>query len=260
MRCTFRQPARSYRRENTVWTDGSRLENKRVGAVFVWKLIRTSLPPRHERDLRRRGLRHLPGAPLDRGHQETGGRLTIFVDSTAAIERVRTDSLGPMVAIEVCDLIFARGDQVTIGWVPSHLGIEGNEMADDTPRRRLAARPRSGTTLPPGSLSTRPHYRRWPESPPGPDPGHGGEDLRQRPRRASVQAPPERSLRRQHLRNTRKELAGRFYQFHLGHANIGSYLHRVGTIDDDRSWHCDTGERQTLLHLIARCPAWRGQA
>ena len=42
--------------------------------------------------------------------------------------------------------------------------------------------------------------------------------------------PPGRGLRRQHLRSTRKELAGRFYQFLAAHANIGSYLHRVGRI------------------------------
>ena len=33
-------------------------------------------------------------------------------------------------AIEVCDRIHARGDQVTIRWVPSHAGVAGNETAD----------------------------------------------------------------------------------------------------------------------------------
>ena len=72
--------------------------------------------------------------------------------------------------------------------------------------------------------------------------------------------PPGRGLRHQHLRSTRKELAGRFYQFLSGHPNIGSYLHRMGTIYDDTCWWCDTSERQTRFHLVARCPAWRGQA
>ena len=72
--------------------------------------------------------------------------------------------------------------------------------------------------------------------------------------------PPGRGMRRQHLRNTRKELAGRFYQSLAGHASIGPYLRRVGTIDDDKCWCCNTGERQTRFHLVARCPRWRGQA
>ena len=31
--------ARGHRVANTVWTDGSRLENKRVGAAFVWRCV-----------------------------------------------------------------------------------------------------------------------------------------------------------------------------------------------------------------------------
>ena len=36
--------------------------------------------------------------------------------------------------------------------------------------------------------------------------------------------PSGRGLRRQHLRSTRKELAGRYYQFLSGHGAFGSYL------------------------------------
>ena len=48
---------------------------------------------------------------------------------------MKTDALRPaqrfaVAAIEVCDRIHARGDQVTIRWVPSHVGVEGNEIAD----------------------------------------------------------------------------------------------------------------------------------
>ena len=40
--------------------------------------------------------------------QESGHRYTVFVDSTAAIDRMRTDALGPgqrfaIAAMEVCD-------------------------------------------------------------------------------------------------------------------------------------------------------------
>ena len=59
----------------------------------------------------------------------------------------------------------------------------------------------------------------------------GEVDQGQCSRRAPAQpSPPGRGLRRQHLRSTRKELAGRFYQFLAAHANIGSYLHKVGRI------------------------------
>ena len=31
-------------------------------------------------------------------------------------------------------------------------------------------------------------------------------------------------------------------------------------VDSDRCWFCNTGERQSRFHLVARCPAWAGQA
>ena len=71
--------------------------------------------------------------------------------------------------------------------------------------------------------------------------------------------PPRGGPCRRQLGGTRKELAGRFYKLLSGHANIGSSLHRIGTVDDDTCWLCDTGQRQTRFHLVARCPTLRGQ-
>ena len=70
---------------------------------------------------------------------------------------------------------------------------------------------------------------------------------------------PRGGPRRRQLGGTQKELAGRFYQLLSGHASIGFFLHRRGTVDDDTCWLCDTGQRQTRFHLVARCPTLRGQ-
>ena len=40
----------------------------------------------------------------------------------------------------------------------------------------------------------------------------------------------------------------------------GSYLKRMKKVDSDRCWFCNTGKRQSVFHLAARCPAWAGQA
>ena len=144
--------ARGHRLANTVWTDGSRLESKRMGAAFAWRSPVGWSGHRYHLGSNKevfdaevfaihRALLWL------KGRQGTGRRFTIFADSTAAIERVRTDALGPaqrfaVAAIEVCDRIHTRGDRVTIRWVPSHAEIEGNWIAD---RFARAAADRSAT-------------------------------------------------------------------------------------------------------------------
>ena len=67
--------------------------------------------------------------------QESGRCYTIFADSTAAINRVRTDAVGPgqhlaRPTIEVCSRIVSRDNEVTVLWVPAHVGIAGNQEAD----------------------------------------------------------------------------------------------------------------------------------
>ena len=62
------------------------------------------------------------------------------MDSTAAIERVRSDEMGlgqrfAVAIIEVCSRLLSRGNTLTLRWVPNHLGIEGNEIADDWAKR-----------------------------------------------------------------------------------------------------------------------------
>ena len=58
------------------------------------------------------------------------------MDSTAAIDRIRTDkaSSGQRFAIaaaSVCAGILTGNSDVTVRWVPAHHGILGNEKADE---------------------------------------------------------------------------------------------------------------------------------
>ena len=123
--------ARGHRRENTVWTDGSRLEDKRVSTAFVWRSASKWSGRRFHLGKNKEAFDAEVFAIYQallwvERHQATGGRFTIFADSTATIGRVRTDALGPgqrfaVAAIEVCDRILAGGNQVTIQWAPSHI-------------------------------------------------------------------------------------------------------------------------------------------
>ena len=68
--------------------------------------------------------------------QESGRQCTVFADSTAAIDRVRSDAFGSgqrfaVSAIEVCSRILTRDNEATARWVPAHSGASGNEVADE---------------------------------------------------------------------------------------------------------------------------------
>ena len=152
--------------------------------------------------------------------------------------------------------LLARDCSVTVRWLP---GIEGNEAADGF------ARAAPGQTA---ACEEIPDELRW-----GTSSSHMSRVASEARSRTAAEwiagrigarryrPPPGRGLRRQHLRRERKELAGRYYQFLSGHAAIGAYLRdKLHKIDSDKCWWCDTGQRQSRFHLVARCPAWAGQA
>jgi hypothetical protein len=47
-----------------------------------------------------------------------------------------------------------------------------------------------------------------------------------------------------------------FFQLASGHANIDTYLKRIGGKESDRCWYCDQA-RQTREHLFGGCNKWR---
>ena len=76
------------------------------------------------------------------GRGERGRDYTIFSDSQAAISRVQHGRCGPAQAlaratIAMTNELCGRDNILTIRWIPSHEGVEGNEQADEA--ARLAA-------------------------------------------------------------------------------------------------------------------------
>ena len=122
---------------DTIWTDGSRLENERVGAAIAfrrrvsWKELGTYLGRNKEVfDAELFAI----GQALEEfeGRKESNREYTIFSDSQAAISRIQHDRTGPgqslaVRAIAAASSIATRGNRITIRWTPSHMGITGNE-------------------------------------------------------------------------------------------------------------------------------------
>ena len=176
-----------------------------------------------------------------------------------------TDAAGPdqcwaRAAIEVCSRLRARDNMVHVRWVPAHIGIEGNEVADTfakeaaggrqysvedrqlreaslTHLSRLAMERRSRATAQWISEHVRPERRYRPPAGPG--------------------------LRREALRRVRESLASRYYQLPSGHAAIGSFLHERMTgplhLESDRCRWCNSGARESRHHPFVECRAWTAQ-
>ena len=249
--------------ERAVWTDGSRLDSGRVGAAWAWLqggewrergvFLGTN---KEVFDAEVYAIREAVDLLDARG--ETGQSYAIFSDSQAAIFRVLHEECGPAQAlaratIEASRRLRARGNDVTIRWTPSHQGVPGNERAD-TGARAAAAGDRetaSPTYLREASLS---HLTRLATETRSAETSRW---IRERVKRKHRYRPPPGGKMRSELRAVRKERAGRFYQLMTGHAATAPHLKRIGQVESDRCWWCNSGQRQSRFHLFRRCRRWR---
>ena len=73
---------------------------------------------------------------LERAHQLSMskglGRFAIFTDSSSSVKTLKSSESKsrPNLHTELIELIHTLSSDVTIIWVPSHIGISGNERAD----------------------------------------------------------------------------------------------------------------------------------
>ena len=246
--------------ERAVWTDGSRLDNGRVGAAWAWL---------QNGEWREGGIflgtnKEVFDAEvyaiceavnlLDR-REEREQNYVIFSDSQAAIYRVLHEECGlaqtlARATIDASRRLRARGNDVTIRWTPSHQGVVGNERADASARAAAAGdrAVASPAYLREASLS---HLTRLATE------ARSAETSRwiqERVKRKHRYRPHPGGKMRRELRAVRKECAGRFYQLLSGHAATAPHLRRVGQVESDRCWWCNlnSGQRQSRFHLFRR--------
>ena len=114
--------AGTWRRGNTIWTDGSRLDSGSVGAACAWRTSRGWIGRRFHLGNNKEVFDaevyaiYQALSVMDQ-RQESGQRYTIFADSTVAIERVRSDAIGPgqrfaVAATGVGTRLVSRGNEV----------------------------------------------------------------------------------------------------------------------------------------------------
>lgn len=129
------------------WTDGSRLENGKVGSAVVWKEgeqwkeERSYLGKKKEVfDAEVYAIMRAMRKATEIDNNERVDKITIFSNSTTAIRRVQDTEPGPGQAMAItCVNLNTRlagmGVQVEYRWVPSHEGVEGNEEADEAAKK-----------------------------------------------------------------------------------------------------------------------------
>ena len=249
-----------------LYSDGSRLDDKRVGAGVAYR--RSSGPWKWRL------------APLGAGFEVFDaelvgviealelaladnliGPIRVHLDAQAAISRLQHTQPGPGQALALQAHALARklqatGRSVTIHWVPGHRGVPGNEEADRA-AKKAAGRPPTGKYT---GISLAYVRRACSETTRATKANWLTEKLAQRSRQAMGQAyhPPKGWKLDPVAADTYKRLASRYYQFKTGHAPIGTYLHRIKARDSPRCLGCSRGN-ETVNHLLISCRQWRHQ-
>ena len=250
-----------------IYTDGSQLETEQgraTGAALV--VYRLGVEEAHMRlpmglnaevydaemcalaSAAKRVMEH-----LDFDEMDTVTHLHFFADNSAAVERILDPQPGASqrFAVEFCSLaaeFLARdaSHEVSVSWVPSHVGIPGNERADELAKE--------AAQLPGPSQATYSNLRRrakekmmvdwrkeWDENSPR------GLYARASHGPPSRKPPP-------HFRSLPRRIYGLVTQCRLGHAFMGEYYQRhVPSEDVDCPCGCAL---QTRDHILRDCPRY----
>ena len=155
-------------------------------------------------------------------------------------------------AIKLCEI----GTSITLRWVPSHIGIEGNERADQ------AAKKAAGKTLvaPNDRYSSFSYIARATKAKKA---AETEQWLEARIAKAQLKygrgraykLPKKKALDPQPF-EVHKGLASRFFQLKIGHAITAGYLYQIKKRDSRACWWC-SNNRQDIEHLLFHCRHWR---
>lgn len=171
----------------------------------------------------------------------------IHVDSKAAIQalmhREPKDNIHLITSIwGDMQTLMAPGRRATINWIPSHVGIPGNDAADEAARTAtLEAQPRAAISI---SLSQIALWAAGAARRPFPDPGDSRSLCWYV--RATHRAPPPS------IRTQSRELRVHIHRLPLGYPTTARIVERAR---EELCAHCDRMVPKPLVHYLLDCPA-----
>jgi ribonuclease HI len=259
-----------------VWTDSSRLEDH-SGAAYAWlnedgissSTFQFYLGPLAEvYDVELYAI-----LIVLRGYQYgrySGGSspraVTVFSDAQAALTRLHSDTPGPRQDL-ACDIhekiahIRCEHTEVELHWVPSHVGMPGNEAVDAAAKKAMLHCCNAPPTM---CCSAREcHVLPWTSL------VHVNchttetqscimcEWIAAQSAESWTYVPKVKWGIHKALHDIPKKRAAVFLQLALGHTLIGTYLVWIKKKESAACWWCHTDRKQMWGHLFGNCHATR---
>ena len=246
-----------------LWSDGSRLEDGRVGAGVAWTATpghwRTvEIPLGRSKEVFDAELQGVCRALELAQAMGENRQVTVFVDSQAAISRLQHTEPGPGQALALrahraAKRLRERRVGVTVQWVPGHMGVEGNERADQA-AKQAATRPARDD-----EISLAHAHRVSTEARRGDGQKWLAGAMARRSLRAQRTYRPAKGLQPDPAATAApKAIASRYYQLKTGHAATGTYLQRIKAQEDSACRWCQA-PNETVSHGMFECRQWQTQ-